>query len=230
MIVMIRLAMCLVMACLSLFLYGQEPVTYELAPNHYPEGIYPTFDSFLDIKPSKRRAKVEARDLFKPKTKILDPFIDNCYFYDQRTNKRIKDVFAISHAGSLYINVKSLHKLLGDKKDRKHKVNYKDSYFRVLEQGKYMYLEGYFSKGGGIGFSVGGGPISIGTGGPREELLGIVFDFEKEEFDLFRDCKDFNRFLALDYRDKGFECDRKNAPIEVIHDIIYEINLEADRP
>ena len=214
----------------STCLMGQDDESYQLAPNYYPEGIYPSFDSFLDIKPSRRKTRVEARDVFRPKVKIDDPFIDNCYFYDQRTNKRIKDVFAISHAGSLYIHAKSLHKLLGDKKDRKLKVEHKDSFFRVIEQGDFLYLEGYFIKGGGIGFAIGSGPISIGTGGPREQFRGIVFDFEKESFDVFRDCKDFNRFLALDYRDLTFECNDKQLPMELVREIMYEVNIRGIKP
>lgn len=218
------------MILVSTCIIGQDDPQYELAPNYYPEGVYPTFESFLDVKPSRRKIRVEARDVFRPKIKIEDPFIDNCYFYDQRTNKRIKNIFAISHAGSLYIRAKSIHELLGDKKDRKLKVDHKDSYFRVIEQGEYLYLEGYFVKGGGIGFSIGGGPISIGTGGPREEFRGIAFDFEKETFDIFRDCKDFNRFLALDYRALSFDCDNNDLPIDVVRDIIYEVNAQGIRP
>lgn len=215
---------------LSTCLLAQDVEQYELAPNYYPEGVYPDFESFLDVKPSRRKTRVEARDVFRPKIKIDDPFIDNCYFYDQRTNKRMKDVFAISHAGSLYIHAKSLHKFIGDKKDRRLKVEHKDSFFRVIEQGEYLYLEGYFVKGGGIGFSIGSGPISIGTGGPREQFRGIVFDFEKESFDVFRDCKDFNRFLALDYRDLTFECDSKEVPMDIIREIIYEVNAKGIKP
>ena len=215
---------------LSTCLLGQEDQQYELAPNHYPEGIYPTFESFLAVKPSRRKVSVEVRDVFKPKVKIVDPFIDNCYFYDQRTNKRIKNIFAISHAGSLYIRAKSVHDLLGDKKDRKLKVDHKDSFFRVIEQGEYLYLEGYFVKGGGIGFAIGSGPISVGTGGPREEFRGVAFDFERETFDIFRDCKDFNRFLALDYREMTFDCDNNQLPIDVVRDVLYEINTQSIKP
>ena len=195
----------------------------DILVNNYPEGVYLTYESFLDKTPSNTK-RVEARDLFKPKKRIRDAMIDNCYFYYRRSKKRVKDAFAISYEGSLYFHVKSMQKLM-EKKDRKQKIDHKDSFVRVVDQGRYLYLEAYTRKGGGIGFGIGGGPVSVATGGgSREELRGVIYNFEEGKFDLFRDCKDFNQFLRLGHSMEEFECEKKQLPIDIVRNIIWDIN------
>jgi hypothetical protein len=208
-------------------IYGQNESELILY-NTYPEGIYMTHRSFIKKDPNSQKT-VEARNIFKSKEVIDDPMIDNCYFYEKRSGKKIKDAFAISFRGSLYIQIKSMLELM-EKKDSKSKIDYKDSYIRVLDQGKYLYMEGYFKKGGsGIGIGIGAGPIGIGTGGFNgnnnpEELKGIIYDFDNDSFDLFRDCGDFNEFLNNYYPEKAFECERKTVPVELVRKIMLDIN------
>ncbi len=208
------------------FTYAQdEQVVTSSEANLYPEGVYLNYRDFISKTPSNQK-RVEARDVLNPKRKINDPSIDNCYFNYIRNKKRVKDAFAISYKGSMYFHVKSLQKLM-EKKDRKQKIDFKDSFIRVVGQGKYLYMEGYFKKGGGLGFSIGGGPISIGTGGPKEELKGIIFDFEREVFDLFRDCEDFNDFLITTSAVTAFKCDKKALPLEIVRNLIFQINHDT---
>lgn len=202
----------------SVSLFSQEA---QLS-NSYPPGIYLGYKSFLSKDPSSGKT-VEARNVFKPKEVILDPLIDNCYFYYKRTGKRVKDAFAISYNGSLYIRVEELQKYM-EKKDSRQRMDNGDSFVRVLDQGTYLYMEGYIKKGRGIGLAIGGGPISIGTGGPREELRGIIYDTVSEGFDMFRDCQDFNAFLRDRHPLKAFDCDQKQVPIELVRKIMFDIN------
>ena len=192
-----------------------------LLANDYPEGVYLTYERFLEKTPSNKR--VEARDLYKPKKRIRDAMIDNCYFYYRRSKKRVKDAFAISYEGSLYFHVKSMQNLM-EKKDRKQKIDHKDSFIRVVDQGRYLYMEAFTRKGGGIGFGIGGGPVSVATGGSKEILKGVIYNFESGKFDLFRDCKDFNQFLRFAHSMEEFECDKKQVPIELVREIIWDIN------
>ena len=198
---------------------GQEEA---LPINNYPEGIYLSFEDFLTKKPANTQT-VEMRDVMRPKQKVLDPTIDNCYFYYRRKNKRVKDAFAISYKGSLFIRIKEMRKYMV-KKDRRQKIEFHDSFIRVVDQGQFLYMEGYFRKGGGLGLSIGAGPVAVGSGGPREEMKGIVFNFEKQEFDIFRDCKDFNNFLLESTNRRPFKCDQKSVPLPVVRRIIFELN------
>ena len=201
-----------------------SPIEESYIENTYPEGVYRTYRSFLNKKPNSSK-KVEARDLFKPKQRINDPYIDNCYFNYTRTNKRVKDAFAISYNGSLYIHVKSLQALM-EGKDKKQKIDNKDSFIRVVDQGRYLYAEGYFRKRGGIGIGVGigVGPISAGSGGPQEQLKGFVFDFDRQIFELFRDCPDFRDWLDEYHPELPIDCDGKQLPMEFVREIMFEIN------
>lgn len=199
-----------------------ETQSTEESYNEYPTGLYVSIKDFIDKSPSKN-LRVEARDLFQPKNRIFDPYIDNCYFHYKRTNKRVKDIFAISYDGSLYINIKAMRKHM-DKKDRRQKMDYKDSFIRVVDQGNFLFLEGHFRKGGGIGLSIGAGPIGIGTGGPREEMKGIIFDFGSMQFDVIRDCKDFNEFIMTKTNQRPFKCDNKYVPPSLVEQVVAELN------
>jgi len=209
-----------------------EPIETEHIENTYPEGIYRTYRSFIKKEPNSTK-RVEARNVFKPKQKIDDPFIDNCYFNYTRPDKRVKDVFAISHNGSLYLSVKAMKKMM-EGKDKKQQIDFKDSFLRVVDQGRYLYLEGYFSKRGGlgigIGIGIGVGPVGAGTGsgrsGPREEMRGLVFDFDREIFELFRDCPDFRDWLDEYNPQLPIDCDSKRLPMEFVREIIFEINAQ----
>ena len=211
--------------------YGQEieSVPEEIyVDNTYPEGIYRTYRSFQRKTPNSTKV-VEARNVFKPKQKITDPFIDNCYFNYKRPDKRVKDVFAISYNGSLYLSVKAMKKMM-EGKDKKQQIDFKDSFLRVVDQGRYLYLEGYFSKRGGIGIGIGIGlgPVAAGTGGnrsgAREEMKGLVFDFDREIFELFRDCPDFRDWLDEYNPQSPIDCDSKRLPMEFVREIIFELN------
>ncbi len=203
-----------------------EPESDNIADmiNRYPEGIYVTFEDFIEKKPSDTK-RIEARDPFKPKKRIRGAQIDNCFFYYRRNDKRVKDVFAISYSGQLFIQVKSIRDFM-EKKERKKLTDHKDSFLRVLDLGNYLYMEGFTKKGGGLGLSIGGGPVSVGTGGPREELKGIIFDFDRNQFDLFTDCKDFNRFLQYEHPERVFKCPKKTVPINIVRDIVFAVNKE----
>lgn len=218
-----------ILILILLFFFGSLNAQIEVVPleeniSEYPTGLYLSIKDFKDKSPSKN-LRVEARDLFRPKDKIDDPYIDNCYFYYKRTKKRVKDIFAISYEGSLYINIKAMREHM-DKKDRRQKIDYHDSFLRVVDQGKYLFLEGHFRKGGGIGLSIGAGPIGIGTGGPREEMKGIIFDFVTMQFDVIRDCKDFNQFITTKTNQRPFTCDNKYIPPTLVEQVVAELNAQ----
>ena len=194
----------------------------EILAEIYPEGVYLTYTDLVEKTPSNTN-RIEARDVFKPKKKLVEGQLDNCLFYSRRKNKRIKDAFAIVYYGQVFINVNHMKGMM-DKKERKKLIDHKDSYLRVLDLGKYWYMEGFSRKGGGLGLSIGGGPVSVGTGGPREELRGILFDPDVQHFDMITDCKDFNEFLQFTHPERAFKCPKKSVPITLVRDIVFKIN------
>ena len=196
--------------------------------NYISDGIYLTLQDFIDGEPSNTK-KVEARDISKPKKRKAPTGADVCFFNYRRTKKRVKDAYAIVQNGDIYIQIDGMKKHM-QKKDRKKMAEDKHAFLRALNVGEFLYFEAFTQKGGGgFGLSLGGGPISVGTGGGRgrEELKAVVFDYESTSFDLIRDCKDFRKFLEVHQPDNQFDCPKKSIPLEIVRKTIVEMNTNG---
>lgn len=174
---------------------------------HYPDGIYTTKNDFINKKPS----------VLKPITlkglnnKPTDDIIHNCYFYDADTNKKIKNVFAVSYQGHLYFQLKAILKNR-NKNDRAQSTNMPHTFVRVIIGGNnYFYTEAelvnQWAAGTAVNFGVVGGIIA-------QDLIkgkGIVWDFNNEEFNIFKSCKDYNDFIANKSNEDLQDC-KKHQP------------------
>ena len=161
----------------------------------YPEGAYLTKEDFIQKKVSELLVKPKLIYNMQPFSE--DNLPDQIYFFNKKTNAKIKNVFAISYQNKLYFQVKSILKNQ-NKKDKSQTNQNPNSYIRVLEFGnRYLYLEVKLASKWEQGFYYGG--IGGAAGGTLAEMAiknkGVVWDFNNAEFNIFRNCKDFNAFL-----------------------------------
>lgn len=159
-------------------------------PN-YPEGIYRSKKEFIAKKPSSHEAVV-MKNFGK---KEIDSIIHNPYFYYQKTNKKVRNVFAISYQGHLYFQIKAILKNR-NKKDRAQNTNFHNTFVRVIIGGNhYFYTEAelvnQWAMGTAVNFGIVGGVIA----NTLIKGKGIVWDFKNNEFNIFKSCKDYNRFI-----------------------------------
>lgn len=185
----------------SLSVFGQEK-TLSIKNNNsikkdtlykpdYPEGIYTSKKDFINKTPISFK-KIVMKGLNR---KVTDSIIHNCYFYYLYTNKKIKKVFAISYKGHLYFQIKAILKNR-NKTDRAQSTNFPNTFVRVIMGGKnYLYTEAelvnQWAMGTAVNFGVAGAIIA-------NDLIkgkGIVWDFKNQEFNIFKSCKDYNKFL-----------------------------------
>jgi len=185
-------------------LYGQGEVYYN---SNYSPGIYKTKTEFINNTPSI----TSTEDLRIEKIELIgqiDSLIRRCKFYNKTTDKKIKKVFAISFENKLYFSTGAILKNK-NKKDKSLSANSNNEFVLVLLGGSnYLYSEAGLINHWKVGLSSG---VSSGVGGITGYALGeaiegayptttvygkgVVWDFKKNEFNVFTDCKDFNEFI-----------------------------------
>jgi hypothetical protein len=195
-----------------------------------PEGLYRTKEDFVKKTPS------EFLQLTIDKIRLVndsDSLARRCFFIEKDTNKRVKKIFAISHNGNLYF---SNWAILGNKdKDDKSvsPVESMNSFVRVLIGGdKLLYAEGAFVNPWQTGISAGvaggvGGIIGSELGKAIDKSYpittfggtGVVWDINKEEFNIFRNCSDFNEFIE-NYSAEKIDCGKQIFELKQIRDIL----------
>ncbi|MFH7015297.1 hypothetical protein [Flavobacterium sp. FlaQc-47] len=190
----------------------------------YPEGVYKTFEDFLEKKFIYMGDALERKNIVGYTRKSIEKeiVVDQVFFYWKRNNVRITDYFAISYNGSLYIQQRYFHQF-SSKEDRNIDGDNPNSYHRVLNDGKFLYLEGPFANQWSKAFAYGSGGAVGGTiGANLNSLKGVVFDVNKKEFDFIRECEDLN-LLIEKYNGTKIECKDKKIDILVVRDNVGKI-------
>ena len=198
-----------------------------------PQGLYLTKEDFLKKKPS------EFLQLTIDRIRLVndsDSLARRCFFKEKDSNKRVKKVFAISHNGQLYFSNWAIldNKAKSDKSVSP--VESMNSFIRVLIGGdNFLYAEGAFVNTWQTGIS---GGVAGGVGGIIGSKLGdaiyksypittfggtgVVWDIKKEEFNIFRNCSDFNEFFENDSV-KKIDCGKQIFELKQIREIIDKI-------
>ena len=151
-----------------------------------------------------------------------------------RKNKRLKNAFAVRIDGEMYYDQYEITRYLS-KGDRLPPPGTNSHFLKVTSQGTYDYLE--WSEGGnngpGIGIGSGGFGTGIGIGTSlglgKKKVTGLIYDPQRFEFNVFRNCKDFNEFLADRHPDLSYECKKKKLPIEKVREVIGKLNKGVKR-
>jgi hypothetical protein len=200
----------------------------------YPNGLYTTKEDFISKKPS------EIRDLTIKEIELVndtDSIIQRCYFSDAKTNKRIKKVFAISYDGNLYFSNWAILKNKNEEDKSLSPASSMNAFVLVTIWGnKYLYSEAglvnHWQSGlsGGVAGGVGGlvgGALGAAVDGAFPETTqfgtGVVWDIEAKEFNVFRNCPDFNEFID-GFGIEQIECGNEPFELNRIREIIQTIN------
>jgi len=216
-------------------IFGQEKNTLNITPENselteivksdtlfkpnYPDGIYLSKKDFI-IKKVNTSKVVELRNFNK---KPIDSIIHNPYFYYTDNNKKVKNVFAISYKGHLYFQIKAILKNR-NKTDRAQSTNFHNTFVRVIMGGNnYLYTEAelvnQWAAGVAVNFGVVGGMIA-------NDLIkgkGIVWDFKNQEFNIFKSCKDYNKFISEKIKDDIQECKNQQPNMLKVRETIEKI-------
>ena len=202
--------------------------TYVSNDFNLPEGVYETIEQYVNKTP------IDKKVVFKShyKSAYYEYANDLVNFYEQgKTDFPLKNVFAIVKNGELYLNVKAIMKNRGEGNGNLSKDIPNVSFLRVKAgSDRYPYVEMPMTKTStailaGVAGGITAGVASIGASavmagvysgiangvvGIASPILmkGIVLDTETKEFDIFKNCKDFNSFLEVKNPNLKMDCDK----------------------
>ena len=167
---------------------------------------------------------VERREIVGFEKKVINKnsIVDQVFLYVIADKTKLTGVFAVVLNGNLYIQQKNFRKyaVKGDKSDEGDNPN---SYHRVLKAGKFLYLEAELANSWSKGLAYGsGGAVGGIIGSSMNRLKGIVFDINEKEFNILKDCKDFNEFLTS-FQVDNVKCENKKIDIITVRENINKI-------
>lgn len=192
--------------CLSMVM-AQESTTY-------PKGIYETYKDYIIGKPSDITTTFTIKATHK-ETKYV--------FYDAKTQKRLRKPFAFSDGEHLYLRVRSLFKHL-NRTDKGKQLKDDGNYYTksIMLGERYHYYENYFTS---TAAAIWGGAIATAA---ARRVKGLIYDIEYQEFNIFRNAKDFKQFVDKKHatHSKDILLNEKNKPVEdleIVRKIIKEV-------
>lgn len=173
---------------------------------NYLDGVFETKEDF--VKGRRKNYEIYPKAFRKDERYKNGPVADpgNTVVFRYKSNDKIvHDVFAVSYNGFLYFEAGSIVEDL-NRKDRFQGGGRNFDFVRALIGGQnYIYAESDFADT----FEMAG---VMQAGGTHTNLLrnkGFVWDFWKHEFNIFRQCKDFNTFISEKNPEGVQNCDER---------------------
>lgn len=195
-----------------------------LAMGLYPNGVYTTKEDFLNKIPKNSEELVpkEVVDLDKS---ILYGIPDECFFYHLQSDKKIKNAFAVSYRGHLYFQIAAILDNR-NKTDRAQSNDHPNSFVRVKSFGEnYYYSEAELANfwAQGVAAGVGGVVVGVAVATTMNREKGIVWDIKNKEFNIFKNCQDFNDFIKDKYPEGVQKCESQQPDILLVRKAIEKI-------
>ena len=192
-------------------------------PN-YPDGIYKTKEDFIKKTPSEV-IKLVAKGIHGLEKPTLYEIVHNCYFYDEVNDSKIKNVFAVSFKGHLYFQINGILSNR-NKTDRAQSNDAPNGFVRVLMGGNnYFYTEANLVNQWAQGLAYGaiGGVVGVIVAQNIVYGKGVVWDFKNQEFNIFKNCEDFNDFAKIAYSAGVQDCPDQQPDVLKIRNVIRKI-------
>lgn len=169
-------------------------------PN-YPDGVYLSIESF-NLRSPQKATLIPVIRRGRQVTK-LDTLPDICDFFYESSNDVVSRCFAVSFHGFLYFRSGAITNYLA-KNDKNQTVKELNTFSRVLKGGKkFLYTEFNFAK------------VTYNNSwyyGIPYKRKGVVWNIKKQEFDIFKSCKNYNIFLNEQGSNHKVDCKREEFP------------------
>lgn len=180
--------------------------------------VYNSKENFILNKGIKN--KIFVKPVKIGKNKYSDTIQRITFFWYSNTKKKIKDAFAIRIDNHLYFSIKEVVRPKNRSKvDRDQHTHYIYAFSRVMYKGdNYLYFEHLFFSGWEAGLAAGlAGTVGAYINSYNYKEKGIVWDGINKEFNIFRNCKDYNKFMTERSFELGkSECKGKKYNISTV--------------
>jgi hypothetical protein len=190
---------------------AKEDIFYK---HNSPDGIYYTKEDFIQNNLATDKAII-AKDLDGLDSDAMILVENNCFFHFKADEKKIRNAFAVSYNGYLYFQIKAILSNR-NKTDRAQKNDYPNSFVRVFIGGtNYLYTEAPLVNLWEEAFTY----AATSNYALTESLTnakGLVWDFKKQEFNIFKNCADYKNFIIAVLPEKTIECESSEADVKEI--------------
>lgn len=193
-----------------------------IAKNGCPDGIYFSKEDFINKIPNSK-AEIVPKELVGWEKDELTGLPDECYFYLVSEDKKIKKVFAICYKGNIYFQTQAIldHR---NKTDRAQTNHFPNGFARVKIIGEnYYYTEVSLVNKWAQGFAYSGGAAGGILATTLYNQKGIVWDVKNKEFNIFKNCNDYNEFIKQIYPEGVQECKNQQPDIYKIREAVEKI-------
>lgn len=171
----------------------------------FPDGVYFTSSELINKTPSNTE-KLIPGEIDNIELDVSIHLSDNCNFYYKKSGRKVKNVYAVSHNGFLYFQIKTILKNK-TANDKNQKSDYPNSFVRVKNGGnKYLYTEAYLANFWDEVFTF-ATTNNYALTQSLTTLKGIVWDFKNQEFNIFKNCEDYNNFIKSIAPEKIENCE-----------------------
>ena len=185
-----------------------------------PDGVYLKKEDFISGTPSKT-TKTTPKGLYGLTKPIVEDGSSYCFFYDEN-DKKIINGFAIVHKGFLYFRMSEVlkNKNKNDKALSTENINAFTKVYFGNEQ--YLYTEAKLGNPWEKGLNANLGlPTSM-----ADSLKPIIWDSQNSEFNIIKNCGDFNEFIKEKLPSDVITCSDKKVDINIVRLAIQKLALK----
>ncbi|MBU8882424.1 hypothetical protein KSK37_04920 [Kaistella sp. DKR-2] len=152
-------------------------------PNQYPKGVYETYEDFRTKTPTSNPSLSAAmtEDQIAYRFNNLDD-----------KGKKLKKAFAISDGENVYLHVVNLIKKFNSE-DKGQGYDGGIYYLKAENKGGYLFVRDYFTSNSA---AIWGGIIAAAA---ARRTKGVIYEEEKESFNLFRNMEEFKTFMQVNH-------------------------------
>lgn len=152
-------------------------------PNQYPKGVYETYEDFRTKTPTSTPSLSAAmtEDQIAYRFNNLDD-----------KGKKLKKAFAISDGENVYLHVVNLIKKFNSE-DKGQGYDGGIYYLKAENKGGYLFVRDYFTSNSA---AMWGGIIAAAA---ARRTKGVIYEEEKESFNLFRNMEEFKTFMQVNH-------------------------------
>ncbi|SEG61228.1 hypothetical protein SAMN05421847_2960 [Halpernia humi] len=176
----------------------------------YPKGVYETYEDFRMKTPS------QTPNLSSPYSTDSTAYRFNNM--DDK-GKKFKKAFAISDGKNLYIQIVNLIKKFNSE-DKGQSYDGGIYYLKAENKGGYLFVKDYFVSNSA---AMWGGLIASASARRKK---AVIFEEEKESFNLFKNLKDFQTFMEVNYPNVSLDLEKKKGDQKLDEAEIVAQNLE----
>lgn len=179
-------------------------------PAQYPKGVYETYEDFRTKTPnaSPNLSAAMTDDQIAFRFNNLDD-----------KGKKLKKAFAVSDGQNVYIHVVNLIKKFNSE-DKGQGYDGGIYYLKAENKGGYLFVRDYFTSNSA---AMWGGIIAAAA---ARRTKGVIYDEEKESFNLFKNIEEFKTFMQVNHPNIVLDLEKGKGDAKLDEGEIEAKNLE----